>query len=163
METSAETVYDVDKLMAEARKLAADYRKMTGKALGISSEIAVHDVIRLMNLVAVPVQQGGFDAIGRGDIEGKRIQIKGRTVSADGKQNKRIGQIKVDQEWDSVMLVIMNEDYVALDIYEAERESILEAVGKSSAKRKNRGALTVARFMHIAKHVWSHDLGIITN
>ncbi|MFV2056744.1 MAG: hypothetical protein ACC707_09770 [Thiohalomonadales bacterium] len=158
---SAENVYDVDKLMAEARKLAANYRKMTGKALGISSEIALHDVIRLMNLVAVPVQQGGFDAIGKGAIEGKRIQIKGRTVSPDSKQNQRIGQIKMDQEWDSVMLVVMNEDYEALEIYEAERESIMEAVGKSNAKRKNRGALTVTRFKHIAKAVWSQASGII--
>lgn len=154
---SAETVYDVDKLMAEARKLAADYRKMTGKSLGISNEIAVHDVIRLMNLVSVPVQQSGFDAIGRGEIEGKRIQIKGRTITTESKQNLRIGQIKMDQEWDSVMLVLLNEDYQPIEIYEAERGAILDAVGESNSKRKNRGAMTLARFKHIATRVWPQE------
>ena len=157
---SAETLYDVNKLMAEARKLAADYRKMTGKALGISNEIAVHDVIRLMNLVSVPEQQCGFDAIGKGDIEGKRIQIKGRTMTADKKQNLRIGQIKMEQEWDSVMLVLLDEDYQPIEIFEAERDVIVDAVGESNSKRKNRGALTVARFKYISTQVWSNAQNI---
>ena len=77
------SVYDVDKLMLEARKLAAQYRVATGKPLGISSEIAVHDVIRLMNLKPAESQQIGYDAVGTGIREGRRIQIKGRTVSIE--------------------------------------------------------------------------------
>ena len=147
------SVYDVDKLMLEARKLAAQYRIATGKPLGISTEIAVHDVIRIMDLKAV--EAPGHDAIGKGVREGKRIQIKGRTVSNDPKANERIGQIKTDQAWDSVMLVLMNEHYEPLEIYEAQREQILQAVANTSAKRRNRGALSVAKFKHIGQLVWS--------
>ena len=113
-------VYDVDKLMLEARKLAANYRRATGKPLGISTEIAVHDVIRLMNLVPAEPGAGGYDAIGTGTREGRYIQIKGRTIFDDKKGGQRIGQVKIDQEWDSVMLILMDEDYEAKEIYEAD-------------------------------------------
>ena len=120
-------VYDVDKLMHEARKLAATYRRATGQALGISNEIAIHDVIRLMKLVPAEPGAGGYDAIGTGSREGKYIQIKGRTIFSDAKSTPRIGQIKMEQDWDSVMLILMNEDYEAQAIYEADREAIVAA------------------------------------
>jgi hypothetical protein len=143
--------------MLEARKLAAQYRVATGKPLGISSEIAVHDVIRIMDLIPVETPQSGYDAIGTGVREGRRIQIKGRTLSDEAKSNQRIGQIKIDQQWDSVMLVLLNESYEPLEIYEAQREQILEAVANTSTKRRNRGALSVAKFKHLGQLVWSAD------
>jgi len=143
--------------MLEARKLAAQYRVATGKPLGISSEIAVHDVIRIMQLKPAENPQAGYDAIGTGVREGRRIQIKGRTISDEAKSNQRIGQIKVEQDWDSVMLVLLDEQYEPLEIYEAQREQILQAVANTSTKRRNRGALSVAKFKHLGQLVWSSD------
>jgi hypothetical protein len=148
-------VYDVDKLMREARKLAADYRRATGQALGISSEIATHDVIRLMNLVPAEPGVGGYDAIGTGSREGKYIQIKGRTIFNDKKGGQRIGQIKMDQDWDSVMLILMDEDYEAQEIFEADREVLVDAMEETSEKRAKRGAMSVAKFKAIGTLVWS--------
>ncbi len=154
-------VYDVDKLMTEARKLAADYRRATGKALGISTEIAVHDVIRLLKLIPAEPGAGGYDAIGTGAREGRRIQIKGRTIFSDKKSGQRIGQIKVDQDWDSVMLIIMDENYEPQQIIEAAREAITEAMADTSANRAKRGAMSVARFRAIGRLVWSQECGLI--
>jgi hypothetical protein len=151
------SVYDVEKLMVEARKLAAQYRVATGKPLGISSEIAVHDVIRIMELQPAENPHAGYDAIGTGAREGRRIQIKGRVVSGEAKSNQRIGQVKLDQDWDSVMLILMNEQYEPLEIYEAHRDQILDAVAGTSTKRRNRGALSVAKFKHLGQLVWSAD------
>ena len=150
-------VYDVDKLMHEARKLAADYRRATGQALGISNEIATHDVIRLMKLVPAEPGAGGYDAIGTGSREGKYIQIKGRTIFSDAKSGQRIGQIKLDQDWDSIMLILMNEDYEAQEIYEADRDVIVAATEETSEKRAKRGAMSVAKFKAIGALVWSVD------
>ena len=150
-------VYDVDKLMHEARKLAADYRRATGQALGISNEIATHDVIRLMKLVPAEPGAGGYDAIGTGSREGKYIQIKGRTIFNDKKSGQRIGQVKMEQDWDSIMLILMDEDYEAREIYEADREAIVEAAGETSEKRAKRGAMSVAKFKAIGTKVWSAD------
>jgi len=150
-------VYDVDKLMHEARKLAADYRRATGQALGISNEIATHDVIRLMKLVPAEPGAGGYDAIGTGSREGKYIQIKGRTIFDEKKSGQRIGQIKLDQDWDSVMLILMNEDYEAQAIYEADRAVLVDAMEETSEKRAKRGAMSVAKFKAIGTLVWSVD------
>jgi hypothetical protein len=151
-------VYDVEKLMLEARKLAADYRRATGKTLGVSTEIATHDVIRLMGLV--PSAPGSsYDAIGTGSREGKYIQIKGRTIFNDKKSGQRIGQLKMDQEWDIVMLILMNEDYEPQAIYEADRETIVAATEETSAKRAKRGAMSVAKFKAIGQLAWSAEQG----
>jgi len=149
--------------MHEARQLAANYRKATGKPLGISSEIAIHDVIRLMGLESVETSTGGYDAIGKGIRAGKKIQIKGRTVSAEMKSNQRVGQLKVDQEWDSVMLVLLSEDYEPMEIYEAAHSEILEAVNNSNTNRRNRGAMSVSKFKHIAELVWTAENGELIN
>ncbi len=155
-------LYKVDKLMSEARRLAKDYRDAMGKPLpGISAELAVHDVIRLLELDAAPSGTGGYDAIGHGRWEGKRIQIKGRTIFDEGKSGQRIGQLKTEQDWDSVMLVLMDQEYEPYEIYEAERAGVQEAVDENSgSKRAKRGLISVAKFKVIARLIWTRDNGL---
>ncbi|MBI2779671.1 MAG: hypothetical protein HYX62_07825 [Gammaproteobacteria bacterium] len=155
------TVYSVDKLIAEARRLSAEYRKATGRPLGgVSGEIAEHDAARLLELDLCDPKPGGYDAIGRGRRAGKRIQIKGRAIFDEGKAGQRIGQMKTDQEWDSVMLVLMDENFEPYEIYEAEREDILQAIAGSDASRRNkRGAMSVAKFKIISQLVWTREAG----
>lgn len=154
-------MYQVDKLMGEARRLAREYRLAMGKPLpGISAELAVHDACRLLDLEAVQAGTGGHDAVGRGRLEGKRIQIKGRAIFDEGKSGQRIGQLKTEQAWDSVVLVLMDEGYEPYEIYEAERDDLLEAVDKTSSNRGKRGAVSVARFKAIARLVWTRENGV---
>lgn len=154
-------LYQVDKLMAEARRLAREYRLAMGKPLaGISAELAVHDAMRLADLEAAPKGVGGYDAVGRGKRAGKRIQIKGRAIFDESKGGQRIGQLKTEQEWDSVMLVLMDENYDPVEIYEAEREDVLEAVDKTGSSRSRRGAVSVAKFKIIGHLVWTREHGV---
>ncbi|MCG8065550.1 MAG: hypothetical protein N0C89_15600 [Candidatus Thiodiazotropha endolucinida] len=104
------TLYAADKLIAQARVLAAEYRRTMGKPLpGISNEIAEYDAIKLLQLEPKPTGEGGYDAVDskRGD---KLIQIKSRTIFDESKSGQRIGQLKLDKDWDSVVLVLMDED-----------------------------------------------------
>lgn len=155
------TVYAADKLIAQARLLAAEYRRTMGKPLpGISNEIAEHDAVKLLGLIAVDEgAEGGFDAIdpNRGD---KRIQIKSRTIFDESKSGQRIGQMKLDKAWDSVLLVLMDEEYEPYEMYEAEREDVLDCIGKSSSSRAKRGAMSVARFKIISRLAWSKENGV---
>lgn len=154
-------LYAVDKLIAQARRLAAEYRKATGQSLGISAEIARHDVARLLGLELLPPQApGGHDAIGKGRWEGKRVQIKGRAIFDEGKAGQRIGQLKVAQDWDVVMLVLMDENFDPCEIYEADRDEITQALDGSNSKRSKRGALSVARFKIIGHLVWTRENGL---
>ena len=156
-------IYSVDRLIAEARRLAAEFRRTTGKPLpGVSGEIAEHDAAQLLNLELCKDKPGGYDAVGRGARDGKRIQIKGRVIFDEDKAGQRVGQLKLEQEWDSVLLVIMDENYDPTEIYEAERSDIVDAMEESSfSTRKKRGAMTVARFKIISRPVWSREEGVI--
>ncbi len=154
-------VYRVDRLMQEARRIAREYREAMGRPLpGISAELAVHDAIRLLGLRPVPPGTPGHDAVGTGRWEGKRIQIKGRAIFDERKGGQRIGQLKVDQPWDSVMLVLLDERYEPYEIHEAEREDLLEALRETSSRRVARGAVSVARFKIIGRLVWTRERGI---
>lgn len=149
------SVYSTEKLVSEARRLAAEYKKATGKALGISGEIAEFDAASILNLELCDDRSKGYDAIGKGEREGKRFQIKGRAIFDEQKAGQRIGQLKTDQEWDAVILVLMNEDYEATQIFEANRDTVLEALNEAvSSNRKKRGAMSIAKFKKIAKLVW---------
>lgn len=152
------SIYAADKLISQARQLAAEYRRTMGKPLpGISNEIALHDAIRLLQLE--PVEAGGYDAVdpARDDL---RIQIKSRTIFDESKSGQRIGQIKVDQPWDAVVLVLMDEEYEPYEIYQAEREELLEYIEKSSSSRARRGALSIARFKIIGRLAWTREDGL---
>ncbi len=154
------TVYAADKLIAQARVLAAEYRRTMGKPLpGISSEIAEYDAVKLLKLQPHPAGEGGFDAIdpARG---GKRIQIKSRTIFDESKSGQRIGQMKLDKQWDSVLLVLMDEEYEPYEIYEAEKQDILDFIDKSSSNRAKRGAMSVARFKIIGRLAWTRENGL---
>lgn len=155
-------VYSVDKLIAEARRLSAEYRKATGRPLGgVSGEVAEYDAARFMDLQICDPKPGGYDAIGRGTRAGKRIQIKGRAIFDEGKPGQRIGQLKIEQPWDSVMLVLMDENLEAYEIYEAEREDVMQAVEESNiSNRSKRGAMSVAKFKVISRLVWTRENGV---
>jgi hypothetical protein len=145
--------YAAEKLIAQARQLAADYRRTMGKPLpGVSNEIAEHDAVRLLELEATPEQDVAWDAV---DPEtGHRIQIKSRTIFDESKGGQRIGQLKLNQDWDAVLLVLMDEDYNPYEIYRALRDDLTEYVDASSRGRAKRGAMSVARFKILGELVW---------
>lgn len=151
--------YSVDKLIGEARRLAADYRRATGKTLPLSGEIAVNDAIRLLDLEIPDQPIAGCDAI-RATTDGLiGVQIKGRVVFNETKDRSRLGQLKLDQAWQEFVLVLMGENYEPLEIYRAGRAEVESALAnKSQNKSQNkRGAMTVAQFKIIAELVWTPE------
>ncbi len=152
-------IYAADKLIAQARALAAEYRRTMGKPLpGVSKEVAEYDAMRLLELEPRPEGESGYDAVDPARA-GKRIQIKSRMLPDDARTSPRIGQIRMDHAWDSVMLVLMNEDYEPVEILEVDRDELLEYMGKSSSSRARRGALSVARFRIIGRLLWTAENG----
>lgn len=151
--------YAADKLIAQARILAAEYRRTMGRPLpGISNEIAEHDAVRLLGLEADKAEQGGWDALD--PATGKRIQIKSRTIFDETKGGERIGQLKMNQDWDAVVLVLMDENYEPYEIYQADRDALEEYTSKTSSSRAKRGALSVARFKIIGRLRWDRGNGL---
>jgi hypothetical protein len=147
-------------LIAETRRLAAEFRRSTGQSLPVSGEIARHDAARLLDLDLCEPRTGGVDAIGKGDLAGQRFQIKSRVITQEKKSGSRIGQLNLNGDWDKVLLVIMDDEYEPCEIYCAGREDIAQAVDDSgSSTRTRRGALSVSKLRIISELVWTREHG----
>jgi hypothetical protein len=159
VEDNVNSLYSIDTLMNQTRKLAKEYREAMGRPLAVSNELAVYDAARLLKLDITDDNEAGYDAVGReGERAGKRYQIKARAIFDESKSGQRVGQVKMDKQWDSVLLIIMDDNYEPREIYEASREVLTEALeeGKES-KRAKRGAMSVAKFKIIGEQVWSAE------
>lgn len=143
------SVFDLDKLMSETRRLAAEYRQATGATLPVSGEIARYDAMRLLGLSAPAEPVAGVDALG---ADGTRYQIKARTLFEGGKGKQRIGQINSEGSWERVLLVLLNDAYETHAIHEAERDAVLEALNQ--VRHNKRGPLSVARFIALGRAIW---------
>jgi hypothetical protein len=151
-------VYSVDKLIAETRRIAKEYRLATGKILPVTPEIAINDAISILDLSPNDEKNSGYDAVYEKDGERLRVQIKGRAIFDDKKGGYRIGNVKTEQEWDAIVLVIMNADFFPEEIYIARRDVILDEV-EEKKKNNKKGAMTLAKFKLIADLLWTEQYG----
>jgi hypothetical protein len=140
-------------ILSQAKELARDYYALTGRPLGVTGEIAEYEATRLLGLELAAVRTAGYDAIRQSD--GRRFQIKGRCLSAHAKPGQRIGKIDIKKDFDGVLLVLMDRDLNATEIYEADRAPVVAALtAPGSRSRNERGALGVAKFKQIGRRVW---------
>jgi hypothetical protein len=141
-------------ILREVKELAKAYKDLTKKPLGITGEVAEYEAARLLGLQLCDARQPGYDAVRLKGEAVTRIQIKGR-CSADYKPGQRLGSIRFKHDWDSVVLVLMDDNFEPLEIYEAEREQIRKRLEEpGSAARNERGSLAVSQFKSIARKVW---------
>ena len=148
------------RLLREAKRLAKDYRAVTGRPLGVTGEVAEYEAVRLLGLELAPVRQPGYDAIRRGQGGLTRLQIKGRCVGDRRATSQRLGGIKLEHEWDSVLMVLLDSDYEAVEIYEADRAAISAALTCPGSRARNeRGSLPIGKFKAIGRRVWSRPQG----
>ena len=140
---------EIGEVIARARLVAQDYHRLTGKPLGITGEVGECEAARLLGLTLGPPREAGYDAT---DGTGRRLQIKARSISmAASKKAQRIGSIKLDFEWDAVLLVLMDEELMPITIWEADRAAIAKALHAPGSKARNVG---VSQFKSIGRCVW---------
>jgi len=141
-------------LLAGAKQLAKDYRRLTGKPLGVTGEVAEYEAASLLGLDLAVARQAGYDAVERVDDHEVRVQIKGRCVTGSTK-SRRVPSINRAHDWDVVMLVLLDEGLNAITIYEAERSAVEKALDVPGSKARNkRGALSISKFRSIARQRW---------
>lgn len=143
----------VEAILEKARQAAIEYYDLTGKPLGITGEMGEYLAAKHLDLELADAREPGYDAINK---DGRKIQIKARCIPENKRiVGQRVGGIKLDHEWDSVMLVLMNERFEPLWIYEADRAPIEAAILKPGSKSRNeRGALAITKFKSIGRQVW---------
>ncbi|MFV9614536.1 MAG: hypothetical protein ACNYZG_01200, partial [Gammaproteobacteria bacterium] len=154
------SLYSIDKLINETRRLAAEFKRTTGTMLPVSGEIARYDVSRQLDLTLNEDHNSGYDAIGNKQREGLRVQIKSRVIGDSVKSGHRIGQLNPNGSWDIVILSLMNNEFEALEMYQLDHKKVAEALTSASEKRGKRGAISVAKFRIIGDLVWSKEHGL---
>ena len=140
-------------ILSAAKQLAQEYRALTGKPLGVTGEVAEYEAARLLGVELTPARQAGYDAVRPGD--GRRYQIKGRCLLPGCKPGQRLGSIDITKDFDAVLMVLLNENFEATAIFEADRDAVLAALTAPGSKSRNeRGALSVSKFRSIGRKVW---------
>lgn len=143
----------VGELIARARAVAIEYYRLTGKPLGITGEVGEYEAARLLGLSLAVAREAGYDAI---DSAGRRLQIKARSIPAGRPLGgQRMGSIDLDKPWDAVLLILLDEEFRPIKIYEANRDKITEALRAPGSKARNeRGALAISKFKSIGTLRW---------
>ena len=150
-----ESILDI---LAEVKRLAQEYRALTGKPLGITGEVAEYEAARILGVTLTPARQAGYDAIEDRNGKKVRLQIKGRCVLNDSKPGQRVGSIDIKKEFDAVLLILLDGSFEATAIYEATREAVVDALTKPGSKARNeRGALGVSKFKSIGFMRWKRE------
>ena len=145
----------VGDILGSAKRLAKRYHTLTGRPLGITGEVAEFEAVRLLRLERSPVRQAGYDAIRRRRGRITKLQVKARCILDPSKPGQRIGQIRLDREWDRILLVILDRDLNPVEMHEAGRAAVTRALLRPGSKSRNkRGALALNQFKRIGRCVW---------
>jgi hypothetical protein len=153
------SVYDLDKLYQETRRLCVMWSKQ-GKTTGMTSEIAAYDAARLLDLELCSDKTLGYTAVGRGERDGMRILVKGRVVHDGQKSRQRIGQLNFDQDWDDLMVVLLDEEFEPQEILEITRDQLEDEMNNKD-KSNRKGPLSVAKLRAIGELVWTDQEGVV--
>jgi hypothetical protein len=139
-------------LLNALKPLAAEYYKLTGKPLGVTGEVAEAEAAQALGLTLAEARQAGFDAT---DKAGRRIQIKGRKILNKKALTGRVSKMNLADDFDVAMLVLLDPEYNAYEIYEADRGALVTALTVPGSKARNeRGSLAISKFRSIGKLVW---------
>ena len=148
-------VFDLSTLagtVKAAKAVARRYRDLTGKPLGITGEVGEVLAAQLLGLELADARQPGYDAVGS---DGRLVQIKSRCILPKTKSGQRLGSIRFDHEWDTVVLILMDQDFKPLEVYEAVRSAVKRELLRLESKSRNkRGALSVSKFKAIGELRW---------
>jgi len=155
------SLYSLDKLINETRRLAAEFKRTTGTMLPVSGEIARYDVSTHLQLTLNEEHNCSYDAIGSNQREGQRVLIKSRVIGDCVKSGHRIGQLNTDGKWDIIIISLMDNEFEPMEMYQLSRDEVIEALPSSNDKRGKRGAISVAKFKIIGDLVWTKEDGVM--
>ncbi len=145
-------------LLAEAKRLAREYRRLTGKPLGITGEVAEFEAAQILGIKLTVARQEGYDATETVGSTKRRLQIKGRVILPGSKPGQRLGSIKTNKPFDAVLMVLLDEEFNATEIYEADRDAVVDALTAPGSKSRNeRGALSITKFKSIGRLRWERE------
>ncbi|MEO6679481.1 MAG: hypothetical protein ABIO21_19210 [Pseudomonas sp.] len=146
---------EVYQILRDAKVLARRFYNLTGKPLGVTGEVAEFEAARILDLELELARQAGYDATETRDGQTLRIQIKGRYFPNPKLRGGRLGSIDLNQPFDTVLLVLLDAEYDAFQIYEAQRPAVEALLTRPGSKARNeRGSVGISQFKAISSLRW---------
>ena len=142
---------DVMAILKEVKLLAREYYEATGKPLGATGEIAEYEAAKIFDLQLTTAREKGHD----GKKNGFTFQIKGRRGSKGQTGKFPSGP------WDYALLVLLDKNFDAEEVYFADRATVVAALDKpGSIGRNKRRSLAVSKFKSLAggEPIWNKHL-----
>jgi len=137
----------IARVLTSAKKLAKEFRELTGKPLGITAEIGEFEAAQKLKLKLAEARTPGYDAT---DRKGCRYQIKTRVIPSDRRlSGQRMGVVKLDHPWDALLLVLLDENFAPRGIFKVSRQQVWQLLNKTHSKSRKRGALGVSEVISI--------------
>ncbi|MGY1917451.1 DUF6998 domain-containing protein [Pseudomonas tolaasii] len=150
-----EATDEVYQILREAKVLARRYYHITGKLMGVTGEVAEYEAARILNLELELARQTGYDATEIRDGLKLKIQIKSRCFPITRLCGGRLGAIDLKQPFDTVLLVLLDADYNAFQIYEAARSAVESLqTWPGSKSRSERRSVGISQFKAISSLRW---------
>jgi len=142
-------------ILSDVKRLAVEYYSLTGKPLGVTGELAEFEAAELLGLQLADARTAGYDATRVVDGHEVKIQIKGRRITGPTHYRGRVPSINLKKPFDTVVLVLMNEDYETVEIWESSRDLVEARLMAPGSKARNiRSSLAISQFKSIAEKVW---------
>ena len=139
-------------LLEQVKKLAGEYYRLTGKPLGVTGEVGEYEAARILGLDLAEARTAGYDAT---DKDGVRYEIKTRRFEGKNFSGQRIGKISSHEDWDKLLVVLLDEQFDAYLIFEADKDKVLKALDEpGSISRNERRALDVPKVKQIGRVKW---------
>ena len=111
-----------------------------------------YQAAKILGLELKPPRTKGFDAT---DSDGKKYEIKARCVRQSNSQ--QTSKIKIDAEWDYLLLILMNPDFEPLEIHQAKFMDVKRAICEpGSTARNKRQTLPISKVKSIGKRIWKN-------
>ena len=140
---------NVKDIIAQVKPLAASYYRLTGKPLGITGEVGEQEAARLFHLQLEGPRSPGYDAK---DDQGRRYQIKARSLDAKSRKKTQNTGTLNDKDWDAALFVLMDEKFEVVEVWEADREDVDRELTRPGSKGRNvRRQLSLSKFKDIGR------------
>ncbi len=88
-------------------------------------------------------------------MRGTKTGVLTRSLADSSKPGQRVGAIRLEHDWDSVILVLMDDVFTVKEMWEAYRPEVTYALLAPGSKSRNeRGSLSISKFKQIGRKVW---------
>ena len=141
----------LDALVDSLVSASEEYNSAIGRSLPISTQLGQLFAAKIMGYDIVTGPGIGYQGIKRDD-NGKDIRLNFMVkLTSSKRKSGPLNGLRLDREWDSVVIVMLSGDREVQSIYELSRSTIREL---STKQRRDLSKISVDEVAHMSDRWW---------